>query len=229
MPVITPNAAQLIINHEVGGGQAYYNRRLLHPEWPRGASGVTIGVGYDLGYCTQSQFDADWGTRLARADLARLRGCIGAKGQAAAALLPGVRSITVPWAAAQAVFFLRSVPRYYRLALGAFPGMDRLHGDAQGALVSLVFNRGARMTDSRSRPGDRREMRAIRDLVPRGDLRGIAEQIRSMKRLVNRSLHPGLLRRRDDEAALVEGAIGRSPTETINQGVGAVARMVTGR
>jgi hypothetical protein len=211
----------LIINHEVGGGQAYYNRLLLHPVWPEGDSGVTIGVGYDLGYNTQAEVDADWGTRLSRADLARLRVCIGVKGQAAGALLPRVRDVTVPWSAAQAVFFARSVPRFYRLALGAFPGMERLHGDAQGALVSLVFNRGTRMSDSKRKPGDRREMRAIRALVPNGDLRGIAEQLRLMKRLWSPT--SGLIRRREDEARLVESAIGKSPTEMTNQGLAAAA------
>jgi len=89
----------------------------------------------------------------------------------------------------------------------AFPGFDVLPLDVQGALVSLVYNRGTRMTDS---PGtnDRREMRAIRDLVAGGMVAGIAEQLRLMKRLwVGKGLD-GLLRRRDAEAALVESAIG---------------------
>jgi hypothetical protein len=224
MPELTPNAARLIIDHEVGGGQAYYNRLLVHPVWPGESSGVTIGIGYDLGYNTQAEFDADWGTLLPRADLARLRGCLGAKGTAASALLPRVRDISVPWSAAQTVFFARSVPRYYRQALDAFPGMERLHGDAQGALVSLVFNRGTRMTDSKKKPGDRREMRAIRDLVPQGDLRGIAAQIRSMKRLWNP--RSGLIRRREDEARLVESVIGIDPAAGTNQGLGAAAQSV---
>jgi GH24 family phage-related lysozyme (muramidase) len=49
-------------------------------------------------------------------------------------------------------------------------------------------------------------MLAIRDLVARGDLAGIAAQIRSMKRLWEGKGLDGLLRRRDDEAALVAGA-----------------------
>lgn len=221
MPGLTPNAARLIINHEVGGGQAYYNQRLIHPVWPGEASGVTIGIGYDLGYNTQAEFEADWGTLLPRDDLARLRGCLGSKGRAASALLPGVRDISVPWSAAQTVFFAKSVPRFYRLALEAFPGMERLHGDAQGALVSLVFNRGTSMTDSKKKPGNRREMRAIRDLVPQGDLRGIAAQFRSMKRLWNP--RSGLIRRREDEAQLVESVIGVDPAAATNQGAAAAA------
>jgi len=206
MPELTPAAVKLIIKWEVGGGQAYYDKLLVHPTWPGGASGVTIGVGYDLGYNKQAQFEADWGTRLPAADIARLRGCLGTTGAHAKGLVAGVKDISVSWAAAEAVFFARTVPRFYQTALTAFPGLDKLPGDAQGALVSLVFNRGGGMKDSKKHPGDRREMRAIRDLVPKGDLAGIARELRSMKRLwVGKGLD-GLIARREDEAKLVENA-----------------------
>ena len=51
----------------------------------------------------------------------------------------------------------------------AFPSLEELPAEVQGGVVSLVFNRGT------SREGDRREMRAIRDFVPKKDLHGIAE------------------------------------------------------
>jgi hypothetical protein len=60
----------------------------------------------------------------------------------------------------------------------AFPGINELSPDAQGALVSLVFNRGTSMEGDR-----RREMRAIQAAVANGDLQEIADQLRSMKRL----------------------------------------------
>jgi hypothetical protein len=53
-----------------------------------------------------------------------------------------------------------------------------LLADRQGGLVSLVFNRGTSMEGHR-----RREMRAIRDLVPKKDVKEIADQIRQMKRI----------------------------------------------
>lgn len=201
MPELTPAATKLILDYEVGGGEAYYDKKLIHPTWPGGQSGVTIGVGYDLGYNSQSQFQADWGTRLAAADYNRLKACLGSKASVASGLIRGVKDISVPWSAASAVFFALTVPRFYREALGAFPGMDKLPGDAQGALVSLVFNRGTSMK------GDsRREMRAIRDLVPKGDLKGIAAQLRSMKRLWVGKHLDGLIARREAEAKLVENA-----------------------
>jgi hypothetical protein len=104
--------------------------------------------------------------------------------------------------AASAVFFALTVPRYYRDTAAAFPGLERLPADAQGALVSLVFNRGGKMKGA-----SRSEMRAIRELVPLGDLRGIAAQLRAMKRLwVGKGLD-GLVKRREVEAKLVESAI----------------------
>ena len=41
-------AIDLIVREEVGS-QARYKHKYQHPEWPGGASGVTIGVGYDCG------------------------------------------------------------------------------------------------------------------------------------------------------------------------------------
>ena len=103
---------------------------------------------------------------------------------------------------AKQVFLERSVPKYQAQTQQAFPGVDALPADAQGALFSLVYNRGTSMN------GDsRKEMRAIRDAVPNGDLQEIANQLRAMKRLwVNKGLD-GLLKRRDAEADLVESCI----------------------
>ncbi len=57
-------------------------------------------------------------------------------------------------------------------------------------------------------PNDRRrEMRAIRDAVAKGDLQEIAKQLRTMKRLWIGKKLDGLLKRRDAEADLVESCI----------------------
>ena len=73
--------------------------------------------------------------------------------------------------------------------------------DAQSMLLSLVFNRGSSLSGSR-----RREMKAIQPLVIEKDLRGIAEQIKLVKRLWDRSILPGLHIRRDAEAEMIENA-----------------------
>ena len=68
-------------------------------------------------------------------------------------------------------------------------------------LLSLVFNRGAKMSGNK-----RREMKVIQPLVLDKNLNGIAEQILSMKRLWNKSELPGLHTRRDKEAQMIANA-----------------------
>jgi len=93
-----------------------------------------------------------------------------------------------------------TVPKFYNLTKKAFPGFEELPADVQGGLVSLVFNRGTSMEGDR-----RREMRAIRDLVRKKDVKGIADQIRQMKRIwVGTSIEQGIARRRNAEADLIE-------------------------
>jgi GH24 family phage-related lysozyme (muramidase) len=112
-----------------------------------------------------------------------------------------VGDVAVPFAAATEVFAHRSLPAYGRRTKAAYPGVDALPADAQTALVSLVYNRGAAMDGDR-----RREMRDIVPLVQARDLGGIAAQLRSMKRLWDPAVAPGLITRREREAALVENA-----------------------
>jgi GH24 family phage-related lysozyme (muramidase) len=171
-------------------------------EWPGGDSGVTIGIGYDLGYVTIDQFEFDWGPYFTADQLNRLREAVGKRGIAARNRAPRFADIRIKRKDAETVFIERSLPMYALKTEMAFPGITELPQDAQGALVSLVFNRGTSME------GDRRsEMRAIRDAVPSGDLQEIADQLRCMKRLwVNKGLD-GLLRRREEEARLVESCM----------------------
>ena len=53
----------------------------------------------------------------------------------------------------------------------------------------------------------RKEMRAIRDLVPSQDYAQIADQLRSMKRIWEGKGLDGLIERREAEAKLVESCI----------------------
>ena len=41
-----------VINFE-SGGENYYNKYLKSVSWPGGASGLTIGIGADLGYMSR--------------------------------------------------------------------------------------------------------------------------------------------------------------------------------
>jgi GH24 family phage-related lysozyme (muramidase) len=187
---LSENAKALMLEHEG------FSER---PEWPREASGVTIGVGYDLGYVTKTEFRKEWGDILSAAVIDRLSATIGLKGLAAKAVIKTVRDITIPIKGAHKVFFERSLPKYQAKTQKTFPGVNDLPHDVQGVLVSLVYNRGTSMKGDR-----RREMRNIRALVPKKDLAGIAAEIRSMKRLWKGKGVNGLLRRREDEAKLIE-------------------------
>jgi GH24 family phage-related lysozyme (muramidase) len=169
-------------------------------EWPGESSGITIGAGYDLGFCSAEQFEEDWSPFLSGDEIERLKGVIGVAGDAARRRAGEFRDIRIKAADAEEVFKERTLPKYSEQTEGAFPGVDQLPPKVQGALVSLVFNRGAGMDGDR-----RREMRAIRDAVTEGNLQEIANQLREMKRLWPNTL--GLRRRRDAEADFVESAI----------------------
>lgn len=200
---ISQKALDLILEFETGG-RRYYELRLKRPTWPGASSGVTIGVGYDVGYRTAAQIRSDWRGHLPPDEIAALLSVRGLKGADAKRALPEIRGRVGPisWESAVDVFKRRTLPEFIGRTKRAFPGSDKLHPDAFGALVSLVFNRGEGMTGSR-----RLEMRVIRDLVTREDYLGIAQQIRKMRRLWDAKKLKGLHRRRLAEAELVDSAL----------------------
>ena len=197
-----PDAQALILAHE-GVNQP--------GKWPGGRSGITIGYGYDLGYRTRDQFESAWLPHLATDEMQRLSVAIGRIGPDAQALALSLKSIRISQSASMAVFVEVMIDAAWSDTLRAFPKARRLPSRAQGALLSLVLNRGASLVD---KPGEdrRREMREIRalcdaDMDAAERLRGIAAQLRSMKRIWQGKGLGGLLRRREDEARLVERAI----------------------
>ena len=175
-------------------------------KWPGEQSGITLGVGYDLGFATPEQFEEDWSPYLTGEQIERLKTAIGVSGEDAREIASEFSDIKVKWDDAVEVFKNRTLPLYSARTEKAFPGVDELPANAQGALVSLIFNRGAAMDGDR-----RREMRAVRDAVAAGDLQEIANQIRAMKRLWVGKGVDGLLRRRDAEADLVESDLSIEP------------------
>jgi len=191
--IITDKALRLILGAEGLDQPA---------KWPGGGSGITLGIGYDLGYVTVEQFEQDWGEIFSADQVERLKTVVGLNGGAAKMRAPQFGDIKVTRAQAEEVFKKRTLPLHSARTEQAFPGVDQLPPDAQGALVSLVFNRGPGMDGER-----RREMRAVRDAVANKDLREIARQIRMMKRIWEGQGLDGLLRRRDAEADLIESAI----------------------
>jgi len=206
--MLSKKSLDLILEFEVGGGESYYNKFLKNPAWPEGQSGVTIGVGYDLGYVNKTEFSEDW-KDLPKETFDRLYKVVGIKGITAKNLIRGLKDISIPWDLALKVFNNKTVTKFYNLTQKTFPNFDNLPEDAKGGLVSLVFNRGAALEGDR-----RREMKLIRDgmkLVSTFDQKAlifIANQIRKMKRIwIGGAIEKGMSRRRDAEAKLIEESL----------------------
>lgn len=190
----------LIYDFEVGGGEVYYNRYLKRFTWPGLNSGPTIGIGVDCAYYSEKEL-LEIFSFLPAEQLERVKKCPGLRGEAGRLYTQELRKagIEVSWARAQKIFLYTTWTKFSKLTDKVFPGADELCDDAYGALVSLVFNRGASL-----RGESRSEMRDIRDLVPKKDYQAIAEQIRKMKRLWRSKGFDGLLSRREQEARMVE-------------------------
>lgn len=189
-----------IVGFEVGDKHAY-NQLYSSPIWPGGESGVTIGIGYDLGYMTVAQVKADWGDYVNQTMLGLLISCIGLKGEKAKAKIPFVKGVVIPFDTAVKVFVDSSIPKYEKSMLSIYPGAELLPEDTYGMLVSLIYNRGT------SLEGDRRkEMKAIQQLIKEKDVLGIANQFISMCRLWNSKSAGGLIKRRIKEAGIIKAS-----------------------
>lgn len=206
--LISQAAFDLIVEQEVTS-KAAYEKRYRRPEWPGGGSGVTIGIGYDVGagVSSRAQLDADWKGKIPDAMIDVLAHGIGVTGEAAHRLLPQIKPLVdVPWEAAIDVFANHDVPKWTVMVAKALPNTDKLSADCLGSLVSLAYNRGA----SFSQEGDRyTEMRAIKTHMAACEFAKIPDEFRRMKRLWGANLQ-GLLDRRDAEAALFERGLGAS-------------------
>jgi GH24 family phage-related lysozyme (muramidase) len=206
--MLSKKSLDLILEFEVGGGENYYNKFLKNPAWPEGQSGVTIGVGYDLGYVNKAEFSEDW-KDLPKEIFDRLYKVVGIKGYNAKNLVRGLKDINIPWDLALKVFNNKTVTKFWNLTKQTFPNFDNLPEDAKGGLVSVVFNRGNALEGDR-----RREMKLIRDgmaittTYDQKALSFIANQIRNMKRIwIGGSIEKGMSRRRDAEANLIENSL----------------------
>lgn len=160
-------------------------------------SGVSWGIGYDGHTNSVQNILGDWAALPPRARLAAMHPYYG---RAAQQHVREVADIRVPRGLSDQVFDAVDVPRTRLECARAFPKFEALHIDARSVLISLVFNRGAGMT------GDsRREMRAIRDLVPKRDYVAMAGQIRAMERVwAGTDIERGMRNRREAEARIME-------------------------
>ena len=199
--MISKKSIEFIIQHEIGGREVY-TRKYQKPIWAGGDSGLTIGIGYDLGYIKEKDLFSDWAGLNLNFLNAMKRFC-GVKGEVVKTMMRGeVLNVVIPYNMAYDVFVKKSLPKYYAMTKKIYPQLDSLNEDTRGALVSMVYNRGAKL-DGESR----KEMKAIVELVAKQDYDGIAEQIERSKRLwENRGLD-GLVIRREAEADLIRDSM----------------------
>jgi GH24 family phage-related lysozyme (muramidase) len=197
---ISQQAFDLIVEFEVSS-RAVYEKKYRGPIWPGFRSGVTVGIGYDVGQTSAAIVQSDWSGVIPVAMLNALKTAVGVTGPAAQQRALQLRSVVdIPFNSAIKVHANQVIPRWVAVverALG--PNVSLLGPDCLGALVSLTYNRGA----SFSRSDDRfTEMRAIKNFVGSKQFAKIPGQIRSMKRLWPST--SGLPGRREREAVLFE-------------------------
>jgi GH24 family phage-related lysozyme (muramidase) len=188
----------LIVTEE-DGNQVYYTKHYQHFEWPAGASGPTVGIGYDCGYTTPYAVRHDWAGIISDGQIAMLVLACGLKGQAAHAFVEQAsHSVTITWDQAMAEFMKRELPKWEALNRKALPNYDKLPGDCAGALDSLSYNRGA---GGYAMAGDRYiEMRNIKTHMINMEFKKIPSEFLAMRRLW--PVGGDLWRRREHEADL---------------------------
>ncbi|TIR25962.1 MAG: hypothetical protein E5X34_07285 [Mesorhizobium sp.] len=207
---ISPDAISLIIAFEVSS-ETLYKQRYQKPVWPGGRSGITIGLGYDIGYVTVAGLKDDWSNILNNdSAIKTLSHTCGVTGDAARDLVPNVSDVEVLWEPARTQFDIE-IQKYVALTQRSLPNFKALSEDCRGALVSLTYNRGPSfdVPETSDGSGRYREMRNIRKHMVQGEFKLIPDEIRSMMRLWPGV--KGLLRRREAEAALFEVGLGKLP------------------
>ncbi len=173
-----------------------------HPYVPAAASsssGITVGYGYDLGHQSAAQIRKDLGTYYSSEDVDKFVAVAGLKKSDAKDKLPTVSTISISKDdALNLAFDLKK--RYADNVVDIYPESIKLHPHCQGALLSLIFNRG----HNNIHTATRRELGEIQDALKAGEYEKIPASIRSMKRVWEGKNLGGLLKRRDREADLFE-------------------------
>jgi hypothetical protein len=198
---ISARASDLIVASEVTN-QGVYSSRYEYPVWPMGASGVTIGIGYDLGYVDEADFAEDWGTYLDPKLIATLRRACGFTKSSAASVLNKLAPVRITWGVAIRQYSTETLPRYVGETEAVLTNTSELKPDSLGALVSLVYNRGPSFHAAGVRFV---EMRAVASHMSSKEFAKIPDDLRSMERLwADKPECRGLVLRREAEAALFE-------------------------
>lgn len=198
--LVSKSSMEMLISFEVSS-KAMYDKLYQKPIWPGGESGITVGIGFDIGFNTKSTVAEAFGQLVDSTTLEVLQSVAGITGQNAKNKLATLPNIKITFDIALQVFYTHTIPAFAQRTRKLYPGIEKLPPDAQGALLSLIYNRGTSIS------GDsRREMKNIIHWVAEKNLVEIANEIRNMKRIWKNKNLPGLLTRRDKEADMVANA-----------------------
>jgi hypothetical protein len=203
-----PEDALTFVETEEDGSPAYYVKTEAHWDWPGGISGPTIGVGYDLGQVTRAEAIADWTGIVDAATLALIIVPVGFQGAQAQAFVRAHHDeITITWNQAITEFKVREIPKWLTRCRAALPNFDLLHGDCQGALFSLTYNRGPGGYSDNIHPRNR-EMYAIKQAMVAKNFKAIPALILAqqylwpaVKDLRDRRAHEAVLFQKGIDAA----------------------------
>ena len=205
IPLATNGVAFIAL--EETGGLDYYNTVTRWPHFPGYASGITIGVGFDLRFNSEATFRKLWSEHLPPKIIDELSKDIGKAGTKRRVRELKYLNIEIPFKAAWPVFTGKTLPYFNSATQSIFPSLERLPEICRSVLVSIVFNRGTALAGSR-----RKEMRNIRDLLVEADdlkihkpkrkmiLSDVEDEIVAMKRLWDSA--SGVYKRRQAEANL---------------------------
>jgi GH24 family phage-related lysozyme (muramidase) len=201
LPIIRSSldAINLIVTREETSKE-YYATHYMNFEWPKRASGPTVGIGYDCGYVTAGEICAEWTDFIPNPMVSALMKAAGLKGQDARRFVERYgKSVTITWDQALAQFMGRQLPKWESRIIKALPNALMLAGDCFGALTSIGFNRG---TGGFCDPGPRwSEMRHIKAHMIAREFDKIPDEILAMRRLWP-DPKDGLYTRRTAEAEL---------------------------
>ena len=193
---IDPAVVALVVRWEVGG-PAQYVRKYQGVICPGGASGPTVGIGFDLGTQTPAEIRAAWASSPYVDALASGSGVVGP--DACNAWRVQHQGIRIPYDDAIRTFTAHDWPRYSAMAARAYRnGWAGLTYPHQAALTSNGYNRGFSFLGSR-----RIEMREVRDTcVPGNNAPCTAGQLRASCRVWDSQpdIRKGLCARRNAEA-----------------------------
>ncbi|MNQ24040.1 hypothetical protein D3C85_372210 [compost metagenome] len=136
-----------------------------------------------------------------------LKTVLGKKGAAARSHLSQVRHIAISKEHALKLAIIMK-KRYAQQVVDIYPESMTLHPDCQGALLSLVINRGKALTHRNPENTSRIEMKQIQDDLKNKENHLIPSRLRSMKRLwENNPAQRGVAIRREKEAIYFEDAL----------------------